>query len=52
MKETNNGKEAKSIELVKCPTRGIFSNESPSPVNKSNLIIFKYNLTFCEFYTI
>jgi len=52
MKETNNRKDSKSIDLVKRSTSGIFSDESPSPVNKGNLIIFKYNLNFCESYTI
>jgi len=41
MKETNNSKDAKTIGLVKRSTHGIFSDESPSPVNKSNLIQFK-----------
>jgi len=51
MKETNINKDGKTIGLVKRSTRSIFSDESPSPVNKSNLIIFKCNLTIHKFYT-
>jgi len=43
MKEINNRKDAKNIDLVKRPTRGILSDESPSPVNKGNIVTFNYN---------
>jgi len=51
MKESDHRKDAKTIDFVQRPTHSIFSDESPPPVNKSNQIIFIYNVTFCEFYT-